>query len=477
MSAGFPSFVDRFRLPVFDTRAQEEAFWSWDDSNRLVFRTVFLAIAIATYGAVGFLDRLAGDEAAPRLLAIRAATIAILVLIVYRYTRGCATPSYRDKLVDAFGMTVGISIIITTLIAPRPAADFYPFLLSATMVFGSSLVVPRFATLAGICIKLNVLYWPTVMFSATSSEALYANTFVMTVTSFAVVVGAYTRETLEREQMLYRERLNVARKEAVSSRDDAIRASLAKSHLLANVSHELRTPMNAILGFSEMMKNEVFGPLDHRKYSGYVRDIHSAGTLLQSNIDDLLDVSRLEVDKMSWDDCWSPLSLIIEKAVQMCSRQADAAGIDLETHMDNDAINIFCDPDRMAQVLINLITNAVKFSGAGTKITVAVTSTDRETILSVTDQGCGIASEDLERICEPFGQVQTDSMTAKKGGMGLGLSIVTGLVEKFEGEMDINSVVGVGTRISLSVPSRRIFLRHAGQPSADTEQTLTLVVG
>ncbi len=448
-------FYNRFQSPAFDTPEMEKDYWDWNDQNKFAQRKIFLFLAIITLAMIGFLDVIMARDSAPALLTVRLITVSVLTAIFIRF-QSDSTPEQRDWYIFLFGMTAAVSITITTIIAPRPAADFYPFLLSSTMVFGSALVVPRFSTLTRMCIGGNCIYWPTVYFSQTSLAGIYANAFVMTVTTLSVVVGAFAREQLEREQKLFRDRLAETREEAIVARDNAVHANQAKSHLLANVSHELRTPMNAILGFSEMMKHQIFGPIHQEQYREYVKDIHFAGSLLQANINDLLDVSRLEVNKMNWTDEWSPITEIFENTVNTCRRDVTAAKIHLKQDLHDRNIAIHCDPERTAQILINLVTNAVKFSAAGSEITISSSTNDTFTELTVTDQGCGIAPEHIEEIIEPFCQVASNSMTTQKGGMGLGLSIVKGLVEKLEGHLAIESEVGRGTKVSVKIPAHRI---------------------
>ena len=459
-------FYDRFQSPAFESPEMEKSYWEWNDRNKLAHRKIFLFLAIITIALIGLLDVLMAGAIAPALLTIRVITVSMLTAIFIRF-QSDSTPEQREWHIFLFGMTATMSIIIMTVVAPRPAADFYPFLLSATMVFGSALVVPRFSSLALMCIIANCIYWPTVYFSQTSLPAIYANIVVMSIATFSVVAGAFAREQLEREQKLYRDRLAETREEAIAARDAAIQANQAKSHLLANVSHELRTPMNAILGFSEVMKHQIYGPIHQDQYREYVNDIHFAGSLLQANINDLLDVSRLEVNKMSWTDDWSPITEIVERTVNTCTRDVTAANINLKQDLHDANLMIHCDPERTAQILINLVTNAVKFSDPGSEITISSSESDAYTELSVIDQGCGIPDQHIEEIIEPFRQVASNSLTTQKGGMGLGLSIVKGLVEKLEGQLAIESELGHGTKVTVKVPSHRIRkLAHKDQPSA-----------
>jgi signal transduction histidine kinase len=477
MNKRFFPLIDTFRVPAFESEEKEKAYWKQEDKGKLAQRKFFLLMGIFVFATIGILDALTAGDSAIVLMQLRMFAVALLILFYYRFAKE-NSPERRDKILFMFGLIIAVTMVVMIVIAPLPAADFYPFLISATMVFAGSLVVPRFSTMAKLCIIANLLYWPTVPFSQTSLSAIYMNAFILTVTSFAVTVGAFAREKLEREQAMFQAQLAEAREEAIMSRDTAIQASHAKSHLLANVSHELRTPMNAILGFSEVMKSEIFGRIPQEQYREYVNDIHFAGTLLQANINDLLDVSRLEVDKMGWTDTWSELTEIIDHTVTTCQRDTRNAQVRLTADVDDRNVVIFCDLERTAQILINLVTNAVKFSDAGTEITISAETRKDCTILSVTDQGCGIAPEHIEQIFEPFRQVDSDSLTTQKGGMGLGLSIVQALVKKLDGRLAIDSEVGRGTTVTVEIPAARVRPSAPPMPAnAPTERTPSRAAG
>ncbi len=472
MNIPFPSPFTLLRLPAFESVEAEKAYWEWNDKNKLEHRKLFLAMAIVAVAMVGLLDVVAAGDQALFLLKIRGITVFVMTAVFMMFMVA-STPGQRDLCIQFFGGTVVVSLITMTVVAPYPAADFYPFLLSAAMVFGSVLVVPKFSTLITMCIGTNCMYWPTVYFSEMSTSAIYVNLCVMIVTTFSVVMGGFVREQLEREQKLNRDKVTEAREEAIAARDTAILANQAKTHLLANVSHELRTPMNAILGFSEVMKNEMLGPIGHEQYREYIHDIHFAGSLLQTNINDLLDLSRLDVEKMHWSNSWARLDEIIERTVSTCKNDIEDKGVLLKPDVCCGDIEIYCDPERTAQTLINLITNAIKFSDRGTTITISSRVRDNYSEFAVSDQGCGISPEDIEQIIEPFRQVDTDAMTAQKGGMGLGLSIVKGLTKKLDGELIIESEVGKGTTVRVRIPSDRMRIPDRAANVAEFPKSLT----
>ena len=175
---------------------------------------------------------------------------------------------------------------------------------------------------------VGAIYWPTTAFVQLTPNVYYTNAIVLTITTVSVFFGALVRERLQREHAINEAKLSRAM-------DEALKANKAKIHLLANVSHELRTPLNAIIGFSEMMNNEVFGRIEQKDYRQYVRDIEFSGKLLHSNIDDLLDLSRLEVDKMHWDEEYISIPDMLQSVITTCAPQDDSITLALSSRFQH----------------------------------------------------------------------------------------------------------------------------------------------
>jgi len=247
--------------------------------------------------------------------------------------------------------------------------------------------------------------------------------------------------------------LEAERNDAMAMRNEALEANRAKSLLLANVSHELRTPMNAICGFSDMMLSELYGPMHPPRYAEYVQGIHTSARILINNIDDLLDFSRLQVNKFTWDSEEINVHEEVADVTATCRASFPRRNILLERDETNLDVLVVGDRSRLGQALINLIGNAVKFSEDDTDIAVRVGSSGGGTVtVSVKDQGCGIANEDIDLVFRPFGQAKADSFTASRGGLGLGLAITREIVERFDGCLKLESKIGVGTIASIELP-------------------------
>lgn len=231
-------------------------------------------------------------------------------------------------------------------------------------------------------------------------------------------------------------------------------ANQAKSEFLANMSHELRTPLNAINGFSEIMAGEMFGPLGDAKYKGYAADILKSGQHLLSLINDILDMAKIEAGKMTLH--YEPVSLteVCEDAIRLMRGKAQDSGLTL-TLNDPDLPEIEADYRGLKQVMLNLISNAVKFTPEGGEITVTLERKGADRVrIAVSDTGIGIAAEDLKRLAQPFEQVEGQHSKTTQG-TGLGLSLTKALIELHQGEMLMESEPGVGTVVSFDIPMKR----------------------
>jgi signal transduction histidine kinase len=233
-------------------------------------------------------------------------------------------------------------------------------------------------------------------------------------------------------------------------------ANRAKSDFLANMSHELRTPLNAIIGFSEMMQQEVLGPVGNEQYRAYVGDIHASGAHLLQIINDILDLSKAEAGKLTLDESVFDVRDVIRSIVQLTSVRAEAGGLRQTTDLPPDLPLLRADERKTLQSILNLVTNAIKFSRPGGGIEIAC-RVDPEQGLSVTitDTGIGIAADDLGRVVEAFEQADS-SLSRKQQGTGLGLPLVRTMMELHGGRFELHSTLGVGTEAKIIFPPDRL---------------------
>ena len=239
------------------------------------------------------------------------------------------------------------------------------------------------------------------------------------------------------------------------ARDQANAANYAKSQFLALVSHEVRTPLNAIIGFSDIIAQQAFGPQATERYQGYAKDILASGKHLLTLINDILDLSKIEAgrfelheEEIDVDDCVVRcLTLFREKFDEKRLRPS---------YTPSD-LYLYADERAFKQILINLLSNAVKFTEEDGRIEISCRASETAFLLEVRDNGCGIDEEDLQRVLEPFGQGGNALRTSE--GTGLGLSISKSLAELHGGALTIEPAEDQGTRVILSLPPTRLRAR------------------
>ena len=252
--------------------------------------------------------------------------------------------------------------------------------------------------------------------------------------------------------------LERARVDAVNARVAADAANQAKSQFLANMSHELRTPLNAILGFAELMREAVIGPLDAR-YREYARDIFSSGSHLLRLIDDILDLSKIEVGRLDLREESLDLGELLVECRRLLMDRAAQGEVQLLERLPADLPMVFVDRLRLKQVLLNLLSNAVKFTHPGGSVTVDVERTEAGGIaIIVTDTGIGMDPDKVETALQPFQQLDA-SLARQYEGTGLGLPLAKKLTELHGGTLEIVTALGRGTSIRVILPAGRVLTR------------------
>ena len=232
--------------------------------------------------------------------------------------------------------------------------------------------------------------------------------------------------------------------------------SRQKSEFLARISHELRTPLNAIMGFSEVMRLERFGEIKNDKYRGYVNDIHSSGGLLLSLINDLLDLSKVEAGQLELNFTSVNLSDTADNAIKMLQEAATGARVVIRKAMPADLPNVVADQRSMRQIMLNIISNAIKFTDPGGQVIVsALMNKSGELKLRVKDTGIGMNAEQLRDALEPFKRVMTEGREVQ--GTGLGLPLTKALAEANRTKFEISSEPRKGTLIELTFPTTRVL--------------------
>jgi len=326
--------------------------------------------------------------------------------------------SATSEHTESFGFVVTIAVTETLIVA-------LAFIVQPSAV----------ATAAAVLLPIGIVWYGLIAFTARLR-------FV------ELVMMRIRNEDLARD-------IAVSRDEALALKGQAEAANHAKSAFLANMSHELRTPLNAIIGFSQIVRDEMFGPIGSPRYKDYLGDIENSGQHLLGIINDILDIAKIEANRMTLSRDWIDPAIFIAEAVNVTRGHPRAMGVTIEIEHEDDAARVFADVRMMRQTLINLLSNAVKHSlpGLPVKVRTCVTPGGRLRI-EVIDQGSGIPAGMLEKVFDAFEQAD-NSFASEKQGTGLGLALVRAFVGAHSGKVWLESAPGEGTRAIIELPGAR----------------------
>ncbi|HET7849091.1 MAG TPA: PAS domain-containing sensor histidine kinase [Pseudolabrys sp.] len=245
--------------------------------------------------------------------------------------------------------------------------------------------------------------------------------------------------------------------ELIDAKRQAEKASFAKSEFLAKMSHEIRTPLNAIIGFSEVMMEERFGPVGNDRYREYLRDIHSSGGHLITLLNDLLDLSKIEAGKLELSFVAVNLNDVTQQCVAIMQQQASRDRVIVRTSLASGLPQVLTDLRSLRQIVLNLLSNSIKFTGAGGQVIVSTALTDcHDVVLRVRDTGAGMSEQELQTALEPFRQLAS-ATRPETPGTGLGLPITRALAEANHARFSITSAINDGTLVEITFPHGRLL--------------------
>ncbi len=339
----------------------------------------------------------------------------------------------------------------TTIIIPVAAFFFLP---------PRGRVICLGALVAGF-VALTTLHFSGHAFPVRVPEEMLADLFMITVFAAGTYVALLTRSLValfkDSEQRLHKEILEheITERAFKRAKEESESASRAKSDFLANMSHELRTPLNAIIGFSEMMVSETLGPLGRPKYGSYARDIHSSGRHLLDLVGDILDLSKIEAGKDEPEETLIDVPRLLGAIVPLVKGRADEGNVKLGTDSPNALPRLRADSRKLKQILVNLLSNGIKFTepGGSIRLSVSVRNDDGMTF-QVVDTGVGMAAQDIPTALSQFGQVE-NRLGRDHEGTGIGLPLTRALVEQHGGTLLLTSEIGIGTTVTVDFPAGR----------------------
>lgn len=345
---------------------------------------------------------------------------------------------------------------MTAIMGPPFNSQYYAGLIMVVIYCGS-LIRLKFHYSVLISIFLFLSYQVATFVNPIPLQFYISNNFFLAMATGVGLFSGYIQELYIRRAYVGQRIVEAKNKLASELLAEAIRANKSKSEFLATMSHELRTPLNAIIGFSDIIKRELFGAIGNEKYADYAKDIYESGSHLLSIINDILDLAKAESGKLQLNEHEFDISETLEACVRMCRGRAEAGKVELIFFGGQSEIRTVADERLILQVIANLVTNAVKFTPEGGSVRLFVSANAQKGIqIRVTDTGIGIAPENLDRVLRPFEQVET-SYARKHGGSGLGLPYAKRLTELHGGDLKLESEPGKGTTVSVSLPPSRLI--------------------
>ncbi|HEY4862603.1 MAG TPA: histidine kinase dimerization/phospho-acceptor domain-containing protein, partial [Xanthobacteraceae bacterium] len=249
-----------------------------------------------------------------------------------------------------------------------------------------------------------------------------------------------------------------AEEELLESKRKAEQSSSAKSDFLAKISHEIRTPLNAIIGFADVMREERLGPIGNERYREYLKDIQTSGAHLISLINDLLDLSKIEAGKLELSFASVDLNDIARQCMAIMQSQANRERIIIRTSLMPELPQVVADVRSIHQIVLNLLSNSIKFTPPGGQVIVSTQLADSgEVLLRVRDTGVGMTETEIAAALEPFRQLSTTGRGAGAGSSGLGLPLTKALTEANRASFSIKSNANGGTLAEISFPATRVL--------------------
>jgi len=445
----------------FADRAEELRFLTAHVMGGVAAIRTYLLAACLLYGAFGVLDAYIMPEVKLIAWAIRYGVVCpflggVLALTYWRGFSRCAQP-----LLASCVLISGFGVIAMTCVAGPPGNGLYYAGLIMVVIYGASLVRLRCVIAAAVSLVLLVCYQVSALYlNPIAPSLLLNNDFFLTFSVGVGIFASYTQEIYARHDFASADRLRQEMARSDELRTTAEAASKSKSDFLAVMSHELRTPLNAILGFSEIMRMRLFGPVGSERYVEYVNDIHSTATHLLRIISDILDLSKAELGKLTAKEEEIDLFGVLDQSFRLLRERAAEQGVRMS--LEPNAVResyVMADQTLMTQVFLNVMGNAIKFTPSGGAVTASLESgTDGALVVRISDTGIGIAESDLQRVLEPFTQVES-AFSRKHGGAGLGLPLVCKIVELHGGSVAIESRLGAGTSVLVTIPAERWIRR------------------
>lgn len=456
--------LDRVRLRFRD-REVEARFERESLVQSINFIRIYLIAATGLYVLFGILDTVTGGEQLYELLLIRYGFGTPVILGVFIFTFFPGFVRHAQAALVTAALSAGISVVAMTAIMSEPFKDAYYAGLIMVVIYCATLIRLKFIHSLWISIVLFASYQLVCWWiNPIPVGRAISNDFFLFMATGVGLFSGYIEETYIRKAYVSQKIIEAKNTLLNVLLQESHKANRSKSEFLATMSHELRTPLNAVIGFSDILKKQLYGPLGNEKYNDYVNDIHRSGSHLLSIINDILDLAKAEAGKLKLEEHDVDLHEVVKRCARMCGERAESGKVEVILPDNNQRLYVRGDERLLFQLILNLVSNAIKFTLEGGKVWLSLTANAAEgVLLKVADTGIGIAPENMERVLRPFEQLES-SFTRRHGGTGLGLPYADRLAQLHGGKLTLESDPGRGTTVSVWLPPER-FIGYAAAPA------------
>jgi signal transduction histidine kinase len=430
---------------------------------------VYVIAGVLLYLVFGALDRAVGGNAAHTLLVIRYGFVCPILLAVSVLSFFPVFTRIGQYALACNMVSSGLGVVVMTAFMPPPYnAQYYAGLLMC-LIYCSSLIRLHFSFSIYISVILVGAYQVVAGFvNPLPFPTLISNDFFLIMATGVGLFSGYYQELYVRKSYVSQQIIEAKNAALKSLLIEADNANKSKSEFLATMSHELRTPLNAIIGFSDVLKKQLYGTLGNERYLEYVADINASGLHLLAIINDILDLAKAEAGKLELREDTFDMIQCVQDCIQMCRGRADEGGIKLTLDAPQWELDAFGDERLLRQLILNLVSNGVKFTPPNGQVRVRLTAEKGVGIfIEVFDTGIGIPPEHLDRVLRPFEQVER-ALSRRHGGTGLGLPFAKKIAELHGGSLWLESDVDKGTHVGVRLPAERLILHNYPQPIRQT---------
>ncbi|MGH6889570.1 MAG: ATP-binding protein [Rhizomicrobium sp.] len=448
----------------FRDRSVERTFQRDTLQNSLNVIRAYVIAGVLLYFAFGLLDVMVGGQSVRTLLIIRYGLVCPLLLAVCVLSFFPVFIRIGQIALAGNMLSSGLGVVAMTAFMPPPYnAQYYAGVLMC-LIYCSSLIRLHFLySLVISAILVSAYQLVAGIINPLPMATYISNNFFLVMATGVGLFSGYYQELYVRKSYVSQkiiEAKNVALNALLIEADNA---NKSKSEFLATMSHELRTPLNAIIGFSDVLRKQLYGNLGNDRYLEYVADINSSGLHLLAIINDILDLAKAEAGKLELREDVFDLVPSLDDCLQMCRGRANEGGITLTLAAADSDIQICADERLLRQMALNLVSNAVKFTPPGGRVDVVVRNEGTEIAIDVCDTGIGIPTEHLDRVLRPFEQVER-ALSRRHGGTGLGLPFSKKVAELHGGALILKSELDRGTQVSVRLPGYRVVPRLCPEP-------------